>query len=665
MPIPSQNEFLLPFLTILSDGQSYTRSQLLFKLAKHFDISEDEAQAMSGNQLTLVSRIAWCDVHFVKANFVEKRQHHSESLQDEFRITTLGIRELNRRANKLTVGYLRGFYMGNVHRGAGSDDTTSDAELQLYDAFEKLPKKFTVLHAVKWFARTLGTVGEIDFLIAHPDYGVLIMEVKGGDINIANGRWYSTSQTGRTNEIKDPCEQAERNRRALGDWLDSDPRTKGIPFALFPTVALPDASVSGHIRPDCPQDIFVDMNHLHLLEDRLLSIFRYWQSHADARNVNMGGKRAVDALVDLLVPTRSLQPRIAELFEKENRKIEELTQQQFKILKILRYQRRAAIIGGAGTGKTLLAIEKASQLAESGLRTLFVCYNNNLAGWIKSKLQHDLVDVMTFHSLVGHIVQRARIPMPRTKNWDDFNAIAPDVLVDAANVLHAPDANPDLLYDAIIVDEGQDFEDTWWIGLLDILKDPEAGIFYVFFDDNQRIFTQISQVPLDGNPLYLDENLRNTQHIHERLKPYSRDTEIECIGPEGRPVEIIAVSKKEEQRRELQRVLHRLVNEEGIRSEDIIILTPAGEKRSQWQSDDQLGNFVLTWQLDTEMPMAARVCTIYSYKGLESPVVILTELHALRPEIANQLLYVGLSRARHHAVIIGELPPAIEPTEYQ
>lgn len=44
MPIPSQNEFLLPSLTILSDGQSYTRSQLLFKLAKHFDISEDEAQ---------------------------------------------------------------------------------------------------------------------------------------------------------------------------------------------------------------------------------------------------------------------------------------------------------------------------------------------------------------------------------------------------------------------------------------------------------------------------------------------------------------------------------------------------------------------------------------------------------------------------------------------
>lgn len=235
-------------------------------------------------------------------------------------------------------------------------------------------------------------------------------------------------------------------------------------------------------------------------------------------------------------------------------------------------------------------------------------------------------------------------------------AFTRELLVDAVSILHAPGGTPDALYDAIIVDEGQDFEDTWWIGLLDTLKSSDSGVFYVFFDDNQRIFTQLSQVPMDGAPLYLDENLRNTQHIHERLKPFSRDADIQCVGPEGRPVEIIAAKDKQAERRELQRVLHRLVNEEGVPAESIIVLTPAGEKRSQWQNDDQLGNFILTWDLNTEMPMAARICTIHSYKGLESPVVILTELHALREEIANQLLYVGLSRARHHAVVIGDLP---------
>jgi ATP-dependent exoDNAse (exonuclease V) beta subunit len=81
-----------------------------------------------------------------------------------------------------------------------------------------------------------------------------------------------------------------------------------------------------------------------------------------------------------------------------------------------------------------------------------------------------------------------------------------------------------------------------------------------------------------------------------------------------------------------------------------------------WKSDLILGNFALTWDMQTEMNMAIRVCTIYSFKGLESAVVILTELYKLRPDIASQLVYVGLSRARHHAVVLGELP---EPNQNQ
>src|SRR5690606_18770496 len=172
MPIPSQNTFLLPFLQILSDGQSITRSHMLFRLAQQFSISEDEAQQMSGSQFTLVSRIAWCDTHFVKAGFVGKTQHPHDSMQDEFRIMALGVRELNKRPAEITVGYLQSFYRGKVLRGSGSDDTTSDAELTLYQAFENLSDAFTVFHSVRWFAKGRGTVGEADFVIAHPEHGV-------------------------------------------------------------------------------------------------------------------------------------------------------------------------------------------------------------------------------------------------------------------------------------------------------------------------------------------------------------------------------------------------------------------------------------------------------------------------------------------------------------
>jgi hypothetical protein len=51
----------------------------------------------------------------------------------------------------------------------------------------------------------------------------------------------------------------------------------------------------------------------------------------------------------------------------------------------------------------------------------------------------------------------------------------------------------------------QGFQDTWWFGLLDTLKEAETGVFYVFFDGNQRIFTQIINIPMGNAPLYLDE----------------------------------------------------------------------------------------------------------------------------------------------------------------
>ena len=84
----------------------------------------------------------------------------------------------------------------------------------------------------------------------------------------------------------------------------------------------------------------------------------------------------------------------------------------------------------------------------------------------------------------------------------------------------------------------------------------------------------------------------------------------------------------------MQSVLHRLVNTEGINTNDIIVLTPSAKRRSRWKSDQMLGNFVLTWDMDTDMHNAIRVSTIYRFKGLESAVVILTEMDQVRDFMA-------------------------------
>jgi hypothetical protein len=659
MPIPTQNDFLRPFLTILSDGQSYTRSQMLYRLTQHFGISQQDAQAMSGRQFTLVSRVAWCDSYFAKAGFVTKKQHQSDSMKDEFRITSLGVRELNRNPDKLTVGYLQSFYRGKVQRGGGSDTTTSDAELDLLDRFESLPDEFTVFHSVKWFARETGTVGEVDFIVAHRDRGVLVVEVKGGEVYIERGTWYSRDYNGRVHELHDPCMQAERNRRALQDGLRVNPRARNLRFAIFPAVILPDSQVDAHIRPDCPRDIFIDIRGLDDLAAQFLRIFDYWRPRADESNLHMGGKAAVDALLDLLVPSRQLAPKVAEIFERERRKIDELTQHQYGALRFLKRHKRAAIIGGAGTGKTMLAMQKAAQLAEEGYRVLFLCFNASLAEWINHNLSGPNIMVATFHSLVGHAINWAKLRDIVKSKGQEFMDRAPDYLMDAVNVILAPGSGAlDKLFDAIIVDEAQDFADTWWVPLPDLLRDPQNGVFYVFFDDNQRIYQQISNIPMEGEPFILDENCRNTQHIHAALAPYMHAlNDTICDGPEGRPVEYIAAKDAHAERRELARVLHRLVHEDGISPDDIIVLTTRSENHSQWQPDDQIGSFTLTWDPASDIQNAIHVTTIYRFKGLESAVVILTELEKRRDDAGDALIYVGLSRARHHAIVIGELPP--------
>ena len=329
--------------------------------------------------------------------------------------------------------------------------------------------------------------------------------------------------------------------------------------------------------------------------------------------------------------------------------------EQFHLLRFISQHPRATIIGGAGTGKTMLAIEKAQQLADNDLRVLFLAFNRNIIQWIESTLPHDNVTVTTYHSLVGTLQTRSGFNRNRGMDWREFTERSPDMLLEVAEWLRQ--AHPEELFDAVIIDEAQDFDDAMWIPVPDLLKDPENGILYVFFDDNQRIYTQISNVPIDAPPFPLTRNCRNTQRIHATLMPYAvTNTETTCNGPEGRDVEIIPVSSNRDAKDKLQRLLHRLVNEENVPHNEIVLLTPRSDRTSMWQDDEILGNFILTWDMQSEMNMAIKVCSIYSFKGLESSVIILSELDKLHDEKARQLLYVGLSRARNHAVVLGELP---------
>jgi hypothetical protein len=113
-------------------------------------------------------------------------------------------------------------------------------------------------------------------------------------------------------------------------------------------------------------------------------------------------------------------------------------------------------------------------------------------------------------------------------------------------------------------------------------------------------------------------------------------------------------------KRTLGQVLHRLVVEEGMLTEDIVILTPRSRELSSLWRLGTVGNFRLTDQWTTASGEVFG-STIHSFKGLESPVVILAEIEPYVARDLEAVLYVGCSRACHHLIILAatDLPQSL------
>ena len=101
----------------------------------------------------------------------------------------------------------------------------SDAERRLFEQFrDEFSDEFLVFSQVHWLARRRSggaTDGEADFVIAHPRYGALVIEVKGGGIrrDAQTGQWFSIDRESAEHEIKDPFDQARRSMYALRDKI--------------------------------------------------------------------------------------------------------------------------------------------------------------------------------------------------------------------------------------------------------------------------------------------------------------------------------------------------------------------------------------------------------------------------------------------------------------
>jgi hypothetical protein len=533
--------------------------------------------------------------------------------------------------------------------------TDSAAERRLYEGFlEQLDEAFVVYHSVDWVlgGRAGRDEGEADFVITHPELGLLALEVKGGRVGFdpATKRWTQTGHSGTHVLDEDPFHQAKGAMHSLVRILEGQPGwERWMPSYGF-GVAFPDGIYETAAHPAAPAEIVIDRDDLSRLAERVPLVMRSW-----ARPGRRFGAEGMDAVAMALGFRVEIRTPLKLRFDEEDKKIVELTSDQAWVLAFVLHRRRAAVIGPAGSGKTLLAISVAQQLATAGHRTLLTCFNRRLGDHLRASVgEVDGIDVATFHELCVRLAKEAGIELPPEQAGPGspyFEHRLPEALAEAATRLGPR-------YDAIAVDEAQDFRAWWWPALLSLQTDPDDGLLYVFADDNQNLYGGALPVGEEDRVGPIASNLRNTRQIGEFVSVfYKGEQEPIARGPEGEPVEILGYEREDELEPLLAVVLRNLIEEEKVPLEDIVVLTPSGKDKSRLRSEGTVDGFRLS---ETVEPDTVLATSVHAFKGLERPVVILAELGEKHLEDLRQYLYVGGSRARNHLVILAAEPVARE-----
>lgn len=108
------------------------------------------------------------------------------------------------------------------------EDPLRSSEMKVFTALKSLPKSYLVFYNTHWQKQHSehGVFeGEADFVIAHADKGIIMLEVKGGGIsyNSEKDLWISQDRLGTSHIIKDPVEQARRNHYHLLSGMEKIP----------------------------------------------------------------------------------------------------------------------------------------------------------------------------------------------------------------------------------------------------------------------------------------------------------------------------------------------------------------------------------------------------------------------------------------------------------
>jgi hypothetical protein len=508
-------------------------------------------------------------------------------------------------------------------------DTHSHAEQRVFDrlrtAFaDEEDNSLVAYHSFNLTHHAYKRFGEIDFLICGKS-GIFVLEVKGGGVACRSGVWQFTDKYGRTDEsIESPFRQAESALHGLMTNLRANlPESIVSQFATGYGVVFPDCTWTA-AGGEWDANTLVDARGFRDFDRWLQNLFQYWRHKG-----KLGRQPTPDAVKAL---HRYLRPEFeaAVPLHVHSGQVEDqvaaLTEDQMVMVDVAAANSRVLCQGGAGTGKTFLAVELARRWAAEGMKVALVCRSPWLRRFLETQASFAGLTVTLASSITA-----AR----RRAGLDHF--------------------------DALIVDEGQDLFDMMSLTSLgSALKDGWRDGRWCFFcdannqtgllgePDRQAVDYLLSFKPTQ---VPLRTNCRNTRIILEKVQSaLGADMGVRGAG-EGPQIREQIARSREDSAEMLAKEINEIVHEGGIDPGNLTILSslPFAESSCALLPEPLRREITLLDEYSLRNFPLGKIsfAEIASFKGLENEAVVVVDLQP--PAQGNRSLamhYVAMSRPR-------------------
>ena len=503
-----------------------------------------------------------------------------------------------------------------------------------------LPEPWAVIHSLNYVAQSgqKRREGEVDFLLIHPKVGIIALEAKG-DAEVSNGPegWAFKNHKGEWRKGKSPFEQASTGARELNTFLSKEaPELGKVPFGHG--VVFPSFSVEESMGPEGPREIIIDREQLSDIESCVKKIIKRFDLKADFTPEQI--KTIRQKLTSYKISKRNTK----QVVDDTNQEILDLSESQYTILTALSNQPRAIIEGPAGSGKTILAIECARRKLQEGKKVLLLCFNELLGKHLKETFSDDdNIRAGSFHEFCQEMARESGLEIV-----NEIDQIDTKTEEEKSRFwqIDLPESLPDAIYknektyDALIIDEAQDFTVDWIETLEHCLGDLGEDPFFLFLDRKQKFEGQDWESPwLEQKPYPLTENWRCSEPIAEKVRSiWGEETTSKGPASELKPEWVEAETNDEIINLAIECALNLLI-EEKLDPSQIVVLTGNTALR------DELKNGPLG---DKKF----RVETVRRFKGLDAEVVVLVLPEESKP-VDPKIAYVGMSRARALLRVVG------------